>query len=76
MVSIKFCGVAELAQAVPETFLGSRSVHTGVCCAHSHSNPGREGLNPAHLADEETEAQRNYEACQEGSRRSGSSSPH
>lgn len=56
MVSIGVCGAAELAQAVPETFLGSNSFHTRVCCAHSHGNPGREGLYPAHLADEETEA--------------------
>lgn len=76
MVSIGVCGAAELAQAVPETFLRSNSLHTRVCCAHSHGNPGREGLYPAHLADEETEAQRNYEACQAGSRRLGHSSPH
>lgn len=36
MVSIGVCGAAELAQAVPETFLGSNSLHTRVCCAHSH----------------------------------------
>lgn len=57
---------------MPESFLNTSSLHRGACCPILIAALAWKDSTPPHLTDEETEMQRDYEAYEEDSRRSGS----